>query len=229
MPGSYHHHSNVHRRMKRWDRAHKLLIFGLFSLILIVVAVIVYYWTRSTTPQPSPQTPTTSLGAYIGNPKKTISTELFSFESAKNWQLSQENTQAPYKYVFFSQKNGLIEYELTVAFDKSLNNHPVNYAAAVKIDQNRLKLVGISPRCTNVIPKPGVITVPSVYKGAKYICDAQGSKEVYEATVVGDSSYNISLLNSKAKAVTLNLMFEDHSPGHYPDAFIEVIDGFKLK
>ena len=214
--------------MKRWERTHKFLIFALFLLIVIIVAAAVYLWQQSIVKQTPQQSQSTSLGAYIGNPKKTISNEVFSFESAKNWQVSQENSSFPNRYVFFSQKNGLIDYELTITFDNFLQSKPTNYIAAVSLEQNRLKVLGISPRCTDVIPKVGVITRAANFKGAKFICDAQGSKELYMASLVG-GSYSITMKNVRGKPVIVNLMFEDHSPGHYPDAFIEVLEGFKLK
>ena len=228
MSTSYHHHSNIHRRMKRWERAHKFLILGLFLLIIFIVAGAVYLWQQNIVKQSPQQSQSTSLGAYIGNPKKTISNEIFSFESAKNWQISQENSTLPTRYVFFSQKNGLIDYELTIAFDNSLQTKPANYVTAVMLDLNKLKVVGISPRCTDSVPKIGIITRAAVFKGAKYVCETQGSKELYMASMVG-GTYSITLKNSKGKPVVVNFMFEDHSQGHYPDAFIEVLEGFRLK
>lgn len=225
---TYHHRVNVHRRDRLQRRARLILAIPLLAILLLVVGGGVYIYQQLSQDDQVPQkSRPVTLGYYAGSPKRLVTNELFSFESTKEWQLSRETSRLPYSYVYTSQIDGFVEYELVITLNSQRTEEPVNYVAPIIVKEGKLEIQKISPRCdSNKKPKPD--NELQEYEGVKFTCAVLSSKEVMAAAVVG-GNYNIPLYNSRGGLVTVNIFFRNHTDTYQPDPFSQVVSSFRLK
>lgn len=229
MPG-YYHKANPHRHNRNWRRAHRTILAIIFVALILGVGVGVYVWQQSSVNQPPTETKLVNGGYYDAKPRYAYDNEIFHFESSEPWQFSREASTTGTKYIYYSQKNGIIRHELDIFFDKSLNGQAVNYILPVAVQNGVIKSQAASPNCDEKTPNPenSAPPIPQVYNNVKFICERGETKESIAAGVVG-GGYDIPLYDSKGELRIVNLRLSDHTNASYVDLFKEIVDSFKLK
>ena len=232
---NYYHDRN---RQKSYNFRRKLRRTLLVLLILLLFAFViagVYFWqnTQSNKGPVVIKPPTKSY--YAGAPKRLIQTDRFSFESPSNWQLSNEESLGTSKYVYFthSLSNDLIEFELDILFDRSLDGQPVNYVMPVTVTKENKLLAGpLSERCGDQLvaqkgnSAPGVLAMQ--FQNAHYICAVTGSGEKAAVAVIG-SSYDLPLRGSNGQLTYVNISFKNSSSSSFGSELTQIVNSFKLK
>src|SRR5581483_7185367 len=165
-----------YNRRQRVRRA--LWIIGGLGLLIIIILAIYFWLSGSGKEGPVVIKPPTK-SYYAGAPKRSFETDRFKFQSTSNWQLSNEESLGTSKYVYFthSLNNNLIEFELEILYDKSLDGQPVNYVMPVNIANNKLRSGDLSSRCGDPLVSQKGDAAPSTavmsYQRASYICEVK--------------------------------------------------------
>ncbi len=230
MPNVYYN-LDQHKSIKNRYRRRRLLLVGLMIIVVLISGGAVYLWQKSTTEaakavviQPLTKT------FYNGSPEHLVQNSVFSFKSTANWQFSPEESSLS-KYVFFTQENNLIVYELDIIFNQSLESQAVNYVVPLTVSNNRMQPTAISARCGDSVKQsPGSlppVTLSMQFQGANYICLVRGSGEKAAAALVG-GSYDITLQNSHGQNQTLNFAFVNDGSSYFGQVFQEILQSFKL-
>jgi len=220
-----------HKSIKNRYRRRRLLLLILIIIIVLISGGAVYVWQKSTTQAAKPVViqPLTKT-VYNGSPEHLIQNSVFSFKSTADWQFSPEESSLN-KYVFFTQENNLIEYELDIIFNRSLDNQSVNYIIPLTVSNNRMQPVGISSRCGDSVKQSSgslpPVTMNMQFEGANYICAVRGSGEKAAAALVG-GTYDIALQNSHGQNQILNFAFVNDGSSYFGQIFEEVLQSFKL-
>ncbi len=224
----YYYKKNLNRRVKRWERAHRVFLVGFIVVLLAVVAVGVYVWQQSSIKETAVENQKKVTETYYGNPKHQYDSGKFYFESSYEWQFSRPASQLPNKYVYYSSHNGLIQYELDIYMDKTIGNLPVKYIIPVTIPHGKIVSQEVSPRCKfKGDGKPTQAVYPQQYAGVKFFCDVIGSEEFVAAGVVG-GSYDLPLYDSKGSLSYVGISLKDQSDRNYTDVLKQIVDSFKL-
>lgn len=222
----YHHNANVYRQLRRWRRAHRVLMVPLFIIVLVSVGGGVYIWQQISGETDTPQTKQVSLGYYAGVPKKQYSNEVFSFTSGKEWLFIREASNSQGKFVFYNHLNGITKYELKVFVNSvSEMEKPVNFIQPINVKNGSLEPDSMSPKCE----PPSTKNPPKrSFMGVSYLCRDESSSEVIGAGIAG-GSYEIPLYNSQGTLQKVSLFFTDHNQSFQPEIFQEIIREFRLK
>ena len=230
---NYYYDSQKQKAWKRRQKLRRLLLILLLAVLIIVAGI--YIWKSANSGFSGPvviKPPTKSY--YAGAPNRVFESDRFKFVSSDNWQYSPEESLGVAKYVYFthSLNNNLVEFELDILFDKSLDGQAVNYIMPVTEVNNKLKTDSLSPRCgektVTDTPSAAPNTLAMEFHGAKYICLVRGSTEKAAAAMVG-GSYDISLKTPSGQTVVVNLSFVNNSSSYFGSAFKQVLESFQLK
>lgn len=217
--------------MRRWEKAHGL-IFGTVVLLLMgSVGFGVYIWQQVSNSKPVEKTQVAVLGENFSDLKRPVESEKFKFLSSRNWQLSRDLSHVPNKFVYSSQQNGIVEYELTVYFTKVPPKTAVDYIYPVSVKNGKFELRTSSSKCDVGLPKNIVDTtdtIPKDYDGVQFVCDISGVQEIYAIGISG-GSYDVPMYNSKGQLLTVGLFFTNHTSQYKPEVFSEIIKNFSLK
>jgi len=211
------------------QKRRRILVSALIFLVLILGGVASYFWLTSNAKNTTVAIQSPNKTYYNGTPEHVIQNDQYSFKSVADWQFSPEESSLN-KEVYFTQENGLIEYELDIYLNKPPNDLSVNYILPVNVSNNQMKPLTFSGRCSGNVSKSGIPpnTLSMQYLGTSYVCAVRGSGEKAAAGLVG-GSYNIPLTNSNKQAVVLNFVFTNDSSSYFGQIFQEILQTFQLK
>jgi hypothetical protein len=228
----YHHQKNTYKKAKRW----KKLYFSLVLFIALAIASLSYLgyglW-KDASVDIQPQQSSTDAGRYEGPLRKTISNDIFEFESSREWMFSRHSSQVGRKYEFISQRNTLTDYLLTIYINDTPANQAASYVVPVSVKDNALEVDKPLARCNEdeedeIKRVQGSPNSMREMEGITFLCNRETSQHTAMAGVKGGGT-SVMLKNGAGQDVRLVFVFEDVSGNFRPDAFTEILRTFKLK